>query len=161
MKKIFVVLFATLLCMPAFAQRVELYAGAQFEHAQPSFNAPGWNASLTGNFKHFLGITADFSGGYRGNPSRSLHTYTFGPVLSARLPVVQPYVHALFGAATASASGASSDTAFCMFLGGGLDVGLRRGIAWRLVQADWMRTSFGNETQNNQGRVSTGLLIKF
>jgi len=48
-----------------------------------------------------------------------------------------------------------------MFLGGGLDIGFRRGIAWRLFQADWMKTSFGDESQNNQGRVSTGFVIKF
>ena len=32
-----------------------------------------------------------------------MYTYTVGPVLAARLPVVQPFVHALFGGITASA----------------------------------------------------------
>jgi hypothetical protein len=152
---------AFLLCAPAFAQRVEIYGGAQFEHLQSSYNAFGWNGAVTGNFKHVLGITADFSGVYKSRAvSSSVHTYTVGPVLTARLPVVQPFVHALFGGATV-AGGGVSDTAFAMFLGGGLDIGLRKGIGIRLVQADWVMTKFNDETQNSQGRVSAGIVIKF
>ena len=152
---------AFVLCAPAFAQRVEIYGGAQFEHLQSSYNAFGWDGAVTGNFKHVLGITADFSGVYKSHlVSSSVHTYTVGPVLTARLPVVQPFVHALFGGATVSGGGAS-DTAFAMFLGGGLDIGLRKGIGIRLVQADWVMTKFNDETQNSQGRVSAGIVIKF
>jgi hypothetical protein len=74
--------------------------------------------------------------------------------------VVQPFVHALFGGATLS-SGAGTDNTFAMFLGGGLDIGLRKGIGLRLVQADWLMTQFRQQTQNRQGRVSAGLVIKF
>ena len=66
----------------------------------------------------------------------------------------------LFGGATAS-SGGVSDNAFAMLLGGGLDIGFRKGIAFRLVQADWLMTKFGDQTQNSQGRVSAGIVIKF
>ena len=86
---------AGLFSLTAAAQRVEVFGGYQFTHLQPAFNANGWNASLTGNFKHVLGITGDFSGAYKQN--LSVYTYTVGPVLTARLPVVQPFVHALFG----------------------------------------------------------------
>src|SRR5438034_4989399 len=115
------ILLAGVLCAPALAQRVEIFGGAQFEHLQSSYNAVGWNASLTGNFKHVLGITGDFSGVYNSHRSNStVYTYTVGPVLTARLPVIQPFVHALFGGATISAGG-SSDNAFAMIFGGGLD----------------------------------------
>jgi hypothetical protein len=155
------ILLAGLLCAPAFAQKVEIYGGAQYEHLESSYNAVGWNASLTGNFKHVLGITADFSGVYNSHRVRSsVYTYAIGPVLTARLPVVQPFVHALFGAATLSTSGGNA-TAFAMLVGGGLDLGLRKGIGIRLVQADWLMTQFGNTTQNSQGRASAGLVIKF
>lgn len=155
------IMLAGLLCAPALAQRVEIYGGAQFEHLESSYNAVGWNASLTGNFKHVLGITGDFSGVYNSRrASSSVYTYTVGPVLTARLPVVQPFVHALFGGATAS-SGGANDNAFAMLLGGGLDLGLRKGIGLRLVQADWLMTQFGDRTQNSQGRVSAGIVIKF
>jgi hypothetical protein len=149
-----------LLYAHAFAQRVEIFGGAQFEHLQSSYNAVGWNVSLTGNFKHVLGITGDFSGVYKSrNAGSSVYTYTVGPVLSARLPVVQPFVHALFGGATVS--NGSSESAFAMLVGGGLDLGFRKGIAFRLVQADWLMTKFVNQTQDKQGRVSAGIVIKF
>ena len=155
------ILLAGVLCAPAFAQRVEIFGGAQFEHLQSSYNAVGWDTSLTGNFNHVLGITGDFSGVYNSRRANSsVYTYTVGPVLSARLPVVQPFVHALFGGATATTGGVSN-SAFAMFVGGGLDVGLRKGIGLRLVQADWLMTKFANQTQDRQGRVSAGIVIKF
>jgi hypothetical protein len=155
-----------LLAAPAFPQGVEIFGGAQFEHLQSAYNAVGWNASLTGNFKHILGITGDFSGAYKSRTvnsntvNSSVYTYTVGPVLTARLPVVQPFVHALFGGATLSIGGARS-TAFAILAGAGLDIGLRKGIGIRLVQADWLMTQFNGNTQNHQGRVSAGLVVKF
>ena len=139
------------------AQKVEIFGGYQFTHLQPAFNASGWNASLTGNFPHVLGITADFSGAYKNNTH--VHTYTFGPVLTARLPVVQPFIHALFGGITASNQG--STTGFAMMVGAGLDVGMRKGIGFRLVQADWISTRFSGETLNRNVRASTGIVFKF
>ena len=150
------ILIAGVLCAPLFAQKVEIFGGAQYEHLQSSYNAVGWNASLTGNFKHVLGITADFSGVYNSRRTgSSVYTYTVGPVLTARLPVVQPFVHALFGGVTASTA-SGSDNAFAMLIGGGLDIGLRKGIGLRLVQADWLFTKFGDETQNRQGQSFRG-----
>jgi hypothetical protein len=69
-------------------------------------------------------------------------------------------VHALVGGATISGGGVS-DNAFAMLVGGGLDIGLRKGIGLRLVQADWLLTQFGSQTQERQGRVSAGIVIKF
>src|SRR5689334_19433048 len=112
MKMICKIALSLLLTTAALAQRVELFGGAQFEHLENSYNAVGWNASLTGNFKHVLGITGDFSGVYKSRTTNtSVYTYTVGPVLTARLPVVQPFVHALFGGASISGNG-TSDQAF-------------------------------------------------
>jgi hypothetical protein len=69
-------------------------------------------------------------------------------------------VHALFGGASISAGG-TSNQAFAMLVGGGLDIGLRKGIGIRLVQADWLMTKFNNQTQDRQGRVSAGIVLKF
>jgi len=146
------------LCGSAAAQRVEIFGGYQFTHLQPSYNANGWNASLTGNFKHVLGITGDFSGAY--NNGVNVHTYSVGPALQARLPVVQPFVHALFGGATLSAPGVST-TGFAMLVGGGIDIGRRQGFGIRIVQADWISTRFSGETRNRNVRGSAGIVIKF
>src|SRR5215831_18608496 len=129
------IFIALLLSSSVLSQKVEIYGGAQYTHLESRYNAVGWNGSLTGNFKHVLGITADFSGVYNSNRvNSSTYTYTLGPVLTARLPVIQPFVHALFGVATFS-SGRVNDNAFAMFVGGGFDIGLRKGIGLRLVQA--------------------------
>jgi len=142
----------------ALAQRVEVYGGAQFTHLEPSFNGAGWDAALTGNFKHVLGITADFSGAY--NRGVDAHTYAFGPVLTARLPVVQPFVHALFGGINVS-DGSSSANGFAMFVGGGLDVGFRKGLGFRLFQVDWVSTHNSGVTFNKNVRTSAGIVLKF
>ena len=160
-RAIFLLLLVLMFGVGACAQKVEVYGGYQFTHLQPAFNANGWNFSLTGNFKHVLGITGDFSGAYKDN--LHAHTYTIGPVLTARLPVVQPFVHALFGGITLSGTGSNnnSNTGFAMMLGGGLDIGLRRGIGFRVFQADWISTRYSGETFNRNVRVSAGIVLKF
>jgi hypothetical protein len=157
-KLVLLLLVLALVPLPAVAQKVEIFGGYQFTHLQPAYNASGWNASLTGNFKHVLGITADFSGAYKDRVD--FHTFTAGPVLTARLPVVQPFVHALFGGGTLSGFGTSS-TGFTMMLGGGLDVGFRKGLGFRLVQVDWIRTDFNGNANNNNVRGSAGIVLKF
>jgi hypothetical protein len=150
-------LVLSLLSITTAAQKVELYGGAQFTHLEPAFNGVGWDGALTGNFKHVLGITADFSGAY----GRHLHayTYTFGPVLTARLPVVQPFVHALFGGVTVSDG--ESTSGFAMMFGGGLDLGLRKGLGLRLFQLDWLSTRNSGVTLNKNVRASAGIVLKF
>jgi hypothetical protein len=146
-----------LFSLTAAAQKVEIFGGYQFTHLHPAYNASGWNFAVQGNFKHVLGIAADFSGAYKTH--LNAHTYTAGPVLTARLPVVQPFVHALFGGLTLSNAG--STTGFAMLLGGGLDIGLRKGIGIRIVQADWLFTDFSGNTNNKNTRISAGIVVKF
>src|SRR5258708_38475204 len=75
---------AGLLSLTAAAQRVEIFGGYQFTHLQTAFNANGWKASLSGNFKHVLGIPGDFSGAYK--PNLRVYTHSAGAVLTARCP---------------------------------------------------------------------------
>lgn len=150
-------LFSLVLSLPVAAQKAEVFGGYQYTHLDGGLNMNGWNGALTGNFKDWLGVTADFSGVYRSGAK--LHTYTFGPVLSAHTPVVQPFVHALFGGATASGGG--STTAFVMYYGGGIDAGMRHGLGFRVVQFDWMVVHFNGETDRNNVRISSGLVVKF
>ena len=119
--------------------------------------ANGWNAAVTGGFNSWLGIRADFSAAY---PSGfNFYTYTFGPELSAHLPIVRPFVHALFGGAKISAGGAST-TGFDMMVGGGIDIG-HSIFAWRVAQIDWMSTRFSGSTDNTNIRIATGLVLRF
>jgi hypothetical protein len=152
-----VCLFLLALSLPMAAQKAEVFGGYQYTHLDGGFNMNGWNAALTGNFKDWLGITADFSGVYQSGAK--FHTYTFGPVLSAHTPVVQPFAHALFGGGTASGGG--STTGFIMYYGGGVDAGMRHGFGFRVVQVDWMVARFNGVTDKNNVRISSGLVVKF
>src|SRR6266542_1500962 len=73
-------------------------SGATF--TSDTINLNGWNASLTGNFNRFLGITADFAGQY-ASPSLfsssvgsvgvrlSNYTFLFGPQVGYRVGKVR------------------------------------------------------------------------
>jgi hypothetical protein len=120
----------------------------------PAINGNGWTAALTGGFNSWLGIRADVGASYPTN--FNFYTYTFGPELTAHLPIVRPFAHALFGIARLSAFGVGQNS-FETMLGGGVDVG--HGIlAWRLAQFDWMSKGIAN---HNNFRVCTGLVLRF
>jgi len=156
-KFIGIALFLCLFAFTAVAQKsVEVFGGYQFTHVEPNLNINGWNGALTGNFNNWLGVTADFSGTY--GQGLKLHSYMFGPVLSAGKGPISPFVHALFGGSTLSGGG--STTGFSMALGGGLDIGGGH-LAFRAVQADWLYDRFAGVSVSKNFRASTGLVFRF
>lgn len=175
-----VVLAALLSCqaLAADAPKVEVFGGFQYFRANSdinasgidNFNLNGWNASLSGYFNRFLGVTGDFSGAY-GSPEfmgvpihTKLHTFMFGPVLRLPNPThLTPFVHALGGAVhtSASAQGSSaSETDAAWAVGGGLDLDLAPLLGVRLGQFDYLQTRIGDTNQNNF-RFSAGIVLKF
>ena len=187
MKKIF--LGIALLClapMAALAQqdfpKAEVFGGYSFFRANPdALNLHGWNASVTGNISHWLGVEGDFSGHY-GSPrvfgigvpyvDVSSHTFMAGPRLSYRTDSVTPFAHFLIGAARAStgAFGVTlSDTALATVVGGGIDININDTFAIRAIQADYLMTRFktgpqiffsGLDERQNNFRLSAGFVIK-
>jgi len=153
--------------------KAELFGGYSYLRADAGgegVNLNGWNASIAVNPNRWFGLVADFSGHY-GSPfdvDTSVHSFLFGPRVSYRKHgTVTPFAHALFGAThikvTTNVAGAKlteSDTAFALALGGGIDVKLRPSVALRLIQADYLLTRFGEETQNNV-RLSTGFVFRW
>jgi len=139
------------------APKAEVFGGYQFTRLDGGPNLNGWNGALTGDLGHFLGITADFSGVY-GSGGR-FYTYTFGPEVHAHLPLVKPFAHALFGGATVSGGGASTN-GFDMMFGGGVDAG-HGPLAFRIAQFDWMTTRFNGFWDHNNVRVSSGIVLRF
>lgn len=117
-------------------------------------DANGWNASLTGNVNQWFGVAADFSGAYKSG--EHVHTYMFGPVLSARSDKVTPFAHVLFG----GASGGGTN-AFAMAFGGGVDVKVADKVAFRLIQGDWLVFRSEGVTSKKNARISTGLVFRF
>lgn len=174
------VLAALLSCqaLAADAPRVEVFGGYQYFRANTGldvenidhFNLNGWNASLSGFFNRYVGVTADFGGVY-GSPEvlgipihTKEHTFMFGPVLRLPNPThLTPFVHALGGGVHLSAdvsgtNAAETDAAWAV--GGGVDLDMARVFAIRLAQVDYLQTRSGGTNQNNF-RYSGGIVIKF
>jgi Outer membrane protein beta-barrel domain len=128
----------------------------------------GWNASLEGKVFPFVGIVADVSGHYGSQDFGTvsgdgrLLTAMFGPRVSVRVGKLRPFAEALFGVSRLRVefpTFTDGDTSFASAYGGGVDYHLLPFFAWR-VEADALRTSFSNGTQNNF-RVSTGVVFSF
>jgi len=168
------IVFVGLISFPLMGQdfpRAQVFGGYQYLHLGGSgtdVNANGWNASLTGNFNKWFGVTGDFSGSYKtvGGVSAKLYSYTGGPVVSLNSGgKVNPFVHALFGGAYLSASlsglGSGSLNGFTSMVGGGVDVKLNKVLAVRLAQADWVYYRFQGVGESHNVRVSTGIVFNF
>jgi hypothetical protein len=165
-----------LVCMvsvQAFAQemgsapKAEIFGGYQYTRFDGGLNANGWNTSVTGNLNHWFGVAADFSGAYKSQSGASFssYTYTFGPVVSWRHNEnFTPFAHFLAGGFRDSISGgglSASDNGLAMMLGGGLDVKAGRRFAVRAIQFDWLGLHSNGSSDNNNMRISTGLLLRY
>jgi hypothetical protein len=166
-------MFLSILSLAAFAQesgnapKAEFFGGYQYTRFDGGLNANGWDTALTGNLNRWFGVTADFSGAYKSQNGVSFnnYTYTFGPVISLRHnETFTPFAHFLAGGARSSAafSGLSaSGSGFAMMFGGGVDVKASRRLAVRAIQFDWLSLHSNGVSDNNNMRISTGLLLRY
>jgi opacity protein-like surface antigen len=162
---------------------VELFGGYSYARIDPGtddqFNGHGFDASVAASINKYLGLEGDFSRHYSTLFSSSfvnlfdvdvkLRTYTVmgGPRFTFRSDDATIFVHALLGVAHArikatalGLSASADDNAFAMALGGGVDVNVHRHIAIRVVQADYVLTNFGNGRNQNNARLSAGIVIR-
>jgi hypothetical protein len=146
---------------PALAQtpaasKADVFGGISFVRRTSTFS--GWNASVTGNMRSWLGVTADFSGNY--NSGVHLQTYTFGPRLAlAQDSSLVPFTQATFGVARLSAAGVPSVSGFGAYIGGGMDWYATDHIGIRLIQLDAQLTRISG-TNSNGTRISFGVVFK-
>ena len=142
------------------APKAELFGGFSYLRANPGgglpgTNAIGWNASLNWNWNRWFGVKADFDGHYCC-AGQKVHNFMFGPQFSYRRSKATFFVHGLGGASHGSATG-FSDTVAVWAVGGGVDWKLRKNLAWRIGQADYVSTHFGGVFQHDF-RVASGLV---
>ena len=162
------------------APKFDVFAGYSYVQTNPgvrgvdSFHLHGASASIAYNYRSWLSGVADFGGYNNGNilntgTSGTFSTYLFGPRVSYRhLRRITPFGQVLFGVAHANSSAfgtGSSQSAFAMTAGGGVDYKLFDHFAIRPVQAEYLMTRFGvgttgTQTQNNV-RLSTGFVFRF
>jgi opacity protein-like surface antigen len=179
-------LFAGIASAQDDAPKVEVFGGYSYLRVNPGSNAPGENfnggsGSLAYNLTPMFGIVGDF-GGYHWSQAgvdANVVSYLFGPKVALRHGPITPFAQVLFGGAHASFSGlntcggatlhregttctsfSTSDNAFSMALGGGVDWNATAHIGIRLIQAEYVLTRFGGNSQNN-ARISTGVVFRF
>jgi len=179
------------------APKTEIFAGYSFLHVDvgnfpiPNQVPAGFNADFTHYFFGPVGGTVDFQYHKKdygdGTPaancpafplalcgSASIINFHVGPRFKARVGKVEPFTHALFGFTHGSFTpngGAvpdSSDNAFSMKLGVGIDLAATRHVAIRLAEANFYYTRFGEqggfdlngEGKQNNFTLSTGVVFR-
>jgi len=150
---------------------VEVYGGysyARFSVPGLSMNGNGVLGSFAWNFKPWVQVTADASydrasaAGFTTNLYGNHYGFRFF-YRSQRKWGLSPFAEALFGGSKVDMkNGAShlSDLGFSFKTGGGLDLGLYRRVAIRLIDADYYRTSFFHARQNDVW-LSGGIVLRF
>ncbi|MGB8261073.1 MAG: OmpA family protein [Terracidiphilus sp.] len=152
----------------------------------------GGSASLAFNLNRYLGIVGDFgaytnsevrfTGAYGStidvdNPNTAMYSYLVGPRLSFRNDSrITPFVQALFGGVhaneiriakcTFSCTLLPDENSFAMTAGGGVDITVRRHLAIRVIQAEYLMTRFTSYTTGKAGgqndiRLSAGIVFRF
>ncbi len=168
------VALATILLVGCFAlaqsaPRVEVAAAYQFSTMTPNIGSggtlQGWNGGVQYNFTHRFALMGEASGGYGSDrvSNQTLHTYLFGPRVSIyRGDKLNFYGHDLLGVGYLRASrGGSFDTsrALSSAAGAGVDLGVSKHVAVRVIQLDYLFTRFSQVPQHNF-RFSTGLVLR-
>jgi Outer membrane protein beta-barrel domain len=128
-------------------------------------NANGGTAAFTGYANRWLGITGDF-GAYHASPfGVSANTYTFlvGPRFSYRQSErAAPFAQVLVGGAHLTAGGngfSASASGLAWSVGGGIDLGLSRHLAFR-PQFDYIGIHAAGGTLNS-ARASASIVYRF
>jgi opacity protein-like surface antigen len=166
------------------------YSYLRFQFPVAGFNANGGSGQVTYNVNSLIGITGDFGGYHVGqtnfNGSGTIFTYLFGPKLTLRRGKWSPFLQGLFGGAWLGAGIAevcdtararrqgggcegfsSSDNAFSLAFGGGVDYKASSRISIRLFDVDYLLTRFNaaqiGGTNNDQSnvRVTAGVVLHF
>ncbi len=172
-KMLAIALFLGTISFAAFGQeneaapRAEFFGGYQYTRFDGGVNANGWDTTVAGNLNRWFGVAADFSGAYNSTNGVSVndYTYTFGPVVSWRHNAIfTPFAHVLAGGSHSSASFSgvtASANGFTMMAGGGVDLRATKSLALRAIQFDWISLHSNGVTDNNNMRVSTGIVFRY
>lgn len=168
----------------AQGQKWEAFGGYQLTHFQTPYgfsgpsktNGNGWDAALGYSINDRLGLKADFSGSYGkggtqlgvSNGPANLYTYTFGPTFSAPAsPNVRLFAEFLAGGYHDWVQYFSNSPlgGVALMAGGGVDAQVRRHLAVRVFDVDWIGfmsgSSLGTSGSKSNFRFSAGLVIRF
>ena len=153
--------------------KVDLFGGYSWYNAGGSFPvsgkipgmAKGFDGSATFNFKRWAGITADIGGHYKdvGN----VYTYMFGPQFKWRGDQFSPFIEVLGGMTHISPALEPDRNQPGVVAGGGLDYKINNWFQWRVLQADYVYTTYRDKNLQvkpsrwDGARVQSGGVITF
>jgi hypothetical protein len=166
--------------------KAEIFAGYSFSHTSfdtTGHNLNGWGASVSATGGRYIGLAGDFSGTYGSQtqtfappcPSpgclpqtqtsrASAYHFLGGPRFTHRTQDGTLFAHVLFGLSNLRAAAPGNRTEFAMGFGGGVDVPLRKRLAFRVFQADYIpakRSSTVGGGWDHDFRVQTGIVFTF
>lgn len=138
-------------------------------------NLHGWNANVSIAVNEWFSIAGDVAGHYKRVSlldvlelrRASIHTFAVGPQFSGwgRTRRTRGFGHVMIGAANVSdvvfETFLQTDTRICFIIGGGLDVGVGKGVAIRAFQSDWVYVPLPNDLHVSVGRLSFGVVGRF
>ena len=180
-----VLLLLPLSLMAQTVPKIEMFGGYSFLRIE-EINHHGWNLTFGPNLNKNLGIMTELSG-YYGSRTDTIftgtdvktdsmvHSFMLGPRAFQTVGEVwTPFVQGLFGIARVDVDGSAfqngakvpslsssdGDLGFGMALGGGLDVKVTDGFAFRIFQADYYVVRVGG-SKSEGGRISTGIVFHF
>jgi outer membrane protein OmpA-like peptidoglycan-associated protein len=153
-----VVLAVTLISSPALAQsdsnpKWDLFVGYQWLHPGGTVPTPfgdpnnptpfkipdmgkGFGSALTYNFDPHWGVEFDF--GHNWGDGNYELTGSVGPRVMWRTDGGNYFLHSLISLNRLNVSGLNADNGIGAILGGGMDLPIRKGLAWRLFEADYV-----------------------
>ncbi len=101
----------------------------------------GWGAAGTYNFNRWVGLTVDVGGHYKNE--LNAYTYTAGPQFKFRSSDrFTPFIETLVGIEHQTPRDAATKTNFAFIGGGGFDININRYFSWRLIQADYVYSTY-------------------
>lgn len=145
--------------------KFELFAGYSFltPQGEAKFDA-GYNFSVVYNVNRWLGVVTDFSKNIENNFDAKTYNLMIGPQVTYRRSGVQPFAHAMIGAqAFEVRMFGHSDRigALAMAVGGGLDAGVGKHFAVRIIQMDYIRNLNADFHSDDSLRLSAGVVFRF
>lgn len=165
-----VTLLVILSAAPAFAQETanafrpfEIGWNALSYTRQSSSNFYGGDLSMTFYPKKSVGLVADVSIQQSNELGQdfTLTSYRFGVKLRRPLGGRFTYFGEFLAGGARLSSSSAHTSGFAGAIGGGLDLGIRPWIAWRMVQYDYSYLYFSSSSSSSNGfRLGTGLVFR-
>lgn len=139
------------------------FAWVRFRSSVFNSNEFGIKTTVTYFLSDWLGVEGSLTGAFGGSvgagQNARIGLYGGGPKVAWRQKRWEPWLHGIFGGAHQGPQIVAGRNSFSMELGGGADYRWNPRVSFR-AEADYVRTGFFHQTQNNF-LLSSGVVLHF